>query len=80
MRKGKRLKSRRKLSGKGFINDFSDRLTANFQKEIRKSELWDKMVAEFGKKRAEEILRECKAELKPGMVGDGSGDRTNDIS
>ena len=49
MSKGKRLKGKRRRSGKGFIAEFSDRLTANFQKEIRNSELWDQMVAEFGK-------------------------------
>ena len=80
MSKGKRLKGKRKQSGKGFIGEFSDLLTANFQREIRNSELWDQMVAEFGKKRAEEILRECKAELKPGGATDETGDRTKDIS
>jgi len=80
MGKAKRLKRKRKRSGKGFVAEFSDRLTANFQKEIRESELWDQMVAEFGEKRTEELLRECKAEVKAGLAGDGSGDRTKDIS
>jgi hypothetical protein len=80
MGKGKRLKPRVKRSGKGFVGEFSDRLTSNFQKEIRNSELWDQMVAEFGEKRAEELLRECQAEIKPGFAGDGSRDRTKDIS
>jgi len=79
MGKGKRLKAKRKRSGKGFICDFSDLLTEKFQKEIRNSELWDQMVAEFGDKRAEELLRECKGELAPAMVGDESRDRTKDI-
>ena len=80
MGKGKRLKSRRKEKKKGFLNEFSDSLTENFQKELRNSELWDEMVAEFGEKRAEEMLRECKAEMKPGLVPDESRDRTEDIS
>jgi uncharacterized protein YaaW (UPF0174 family) len=80
MSKGKRLKGKRKRSGKGFIAEFSDRLTANFQKEIRNSELWDQMVEEFGQKRAKEILRECKAEVKPGVPPDETRDRTEDIS
>ena len=80
MGKGKRLKSKRKRSGKDFIFEFSDRLTSNFQKEIRNSEMWDQMVAEFGEKRAEELLLECKAEMKPGLAGDGSRDHTEDIS
>jgi len=77
--KGKRLKAKR-VSGEGFLEDISDRLTRNFQQELRKSELWDQMVAEFGEKRAEEMLKECKAEMKSGLGEDGSGDRTKDIS
>lgn len=80
MGKGKRLKSRRKQREKGFLKEFSYSLTENFQKEIRKAELWDQMVAEFGEKRAEEILRECKAEVRPGIAPDESRDRTEDIS
>ena len=80
MGKGKRLKSRDKQKKKGFLTSFSDNLTANFQRELRDSELWDQMVEEFGEKRAEEILRECKAEIKPGGSPDESGDRTKDFS
>ena len=69
-----------KESGRSFVSDFSKRLTEDFQKEIRNSELWDQMVAEFGEKRAEEILRECKAEIKPGMAPDESGHRPEDLS
>jgi hypothetical protein len=80
MGKGKRLRNKRKRLGSGFVEEISDRLTENFQRELRNSELWDEMVAEFGEKRAEELLRECKAELKPGLGLDGSRDRTKDIS
>ena len=82
MVKGKRLRRKRKReqSGKGISSDFSRRLTDNFQKELRGSELWDQMVEEFGEKRAEEILRECKAEIKPSGLQDESGNRTKDIS
>ena len=80
MGKGKRLKHHQRRLGGGFFKEFSDRLTANFQRELRNSELWDHMVAEFGQNRAEEILRECKAEVKPGPVPDETGDRTKDIS
>jgi uncharacterized protein YaaW (UPF0174 family) len=79
MGKGKRHKNRRKKK-KDFLKEFSDRLTANFQRELRNSEIWDQMVAEFGEKRAEEILRECKAEMKPGLFPHESRDRTEDIS
>jgi len=79
MSKGKRLKSKRKQLGRGFLSEISDRLTKNFQRELRNSELWDEMVAEFGEKRAEELLRECKAEVRPGLPPYEGGDRTKDI-
>ena len=66
MGKGKRLKNRRKSAKTPTSREFADRLTQNFQKEIRNSELWQQMVEQFGEKRAEEILRECKAEVKSG--------------
>ena len=47
------------------ISSFSDKLTENFQKEIRNSEIWPQMVAEYGEERAEEILKDCNADLKP---------------
>lgn len=80
MGKGNRLKDKRRRLGSGFCEDISDQLTVNFQMELRNSDLWDEMVAEFGEKRAEELLKECKAEVKPGLSFDGSGDRTEDIS
>ena len=82
MGKSKRLKikRKRKQSERGILTDFSQRLTENFQKELRGSELWDQIVAEFGEKRAEEILRECKAEVKPGPLTDESGHRPEDLS
>ena len=82
MGKAKRLKGKRKRkqSGKGILSDFYQLLTENFQREIKESELWDQMVKEFGEERAEEILRECKAEIKPGMAPDESGNRPEDLS
>ena len=82
MGKAKRLKGKRKRkqSGKGILSDFSQLLTENFQSELRESELWDQMVKEFGEKRAEEILRECKAEIKPGMTPDESRHRSEYLS
>jgi hypothetical protein len=83
MGKAKRLRGERKRArqqlGAGFLVELSARLTENFQREVRHSELWDQMVAEFGEARAEEILRECKAEVRPG-VPDGSGHRPTDLS
>jgi uncharacterized protein YaaW (UPF0174 family) len=80
MGKGKRVKRQKKGLKQGFLKEFSERFTANFQRELRNSEIWDEMVAEFGEKRAKEILKDCKAEVKPGVAPDGSGDRTEDIS
>jgi tRNA(His) 5'-end guanylyltransferase len=78
MGKGKRLKGKIKSFGKGCLKEFSNRFTENFQQEIRNAELWDQMVEKFGQKRAEEILRECKAEVKHGPLSDETGDRTKD--
>jgi len=82
MGKGKRLKDRRKqqINGSGICEKLADQITLNFQQELRNTAIWDEMVAEFGEKRAEELLKECKAEVKPGLAFDGSGDRTEDIS
>lgn len=41
-------------------------MTKNFQKELRNSEIWDQMVAEFGEEKAEQLLKGIKAEVKPG--------------
>ena len=67
MGKGKRLRLRKKSEKKDFPKAFSEKLTENFQKELRNSEIWDQMVAEFGEEKAKQILRECKAEVKPGF-------------
>jgi len=66
MGKAARLKRLRRQPGRGFAAALSDRMTKNFQKEIRNSEIWAQMVAEFGEEKAEEILKGCKAEIKPG--------------
>jgi uncharacterized protein YaaW (UPF0174 family) len=66
MGKGKRLKQKRKTAKNLTSQAFADRLTQNYQKEIRNSELWEQMVEQFGEERAKEILKECKAEAKPG--------------
>jgi hypothetical protein len=64
--KGKRLKHLRREHKIGPEEFISERMTINFQKELRNSELWDQMAAEFGEKKAEQLLKECKAEVKPG--------------
>jgi hypothetical protein len=78
--KSKRLKGKRKRVGAGVCAELSARLTASFQRELRQSELWDQMVAEFGEQRAEEILRECTAEVQAGFTTHEPGDRPTDLS
>jgi hypothetical protein len=76
--KGKRLKAR-KAKDQGSINDINKQLADNFRKEIRKSEMWDQMVAEFGEERAEELLNDIKADIKAGPLPDECGDSSEDI-
>ena len=64
--KGARLKRLRSTKDKDMGNRFAGLMTKNFQKELRNSKVWDQMVEEFGEERAEEILKECKAEVKRG--------------
>lgn len=63
MGKSKRLRAKR--TGAGFYAQAQEVLTRNFQKEIRNSPIWAEMVAEFGEKQAEELLQQCKGELRP---------------
>jgi len=39
-------------------------MTQLYQEQIRNSPLWDEMVREFGPEKAEELLREFRAELR----------------
>jgi len=41
-----------------------EQMTQDYQKRIRNSPMWDEWVKQFGKKKAEEMLKECVA--KPG--------------
>lgn len=41
-----------------------EEMTRTYREKIRNSPLWKLMVKEYGKKKAEEILLECK--VKPG--------------
>ncbi len=40
-----------------------EQMTKDYQEKIRQSPMWDKMVKEYGHKKAEELLKQCKAEL-----------------
>ena len=79
MGKGKRNKAKHSKEDTGFRSHVSEVLTRNFQKEIRNSKLWPKIVAEFGEEEAERILLDCKGELRPKGSNDESGDRSTDL-
>lgn len=81
MGKGKRVKTKRRGKGTGadFLSHAQEVLTRNFQKEIRNSAIWPQMVAEFGEAKAEELLKQCKGELRPGVMPDASGHGAEDI-
>jgi len=82
MGNSKRIKAKQRGAGKqsDFLAHAQDVLTRNFQKEIRNSELWPQMVAEFGEAKAEELLKQCKGELQPeGVRPDEAWDRPTDI-
>jgi hypothetical protein len=44
--------------------EFNRLLTANFQKNIHNSPLWNQMVAKFGKDEAGRLLKQFKAETR----------------
>ncbi len=66
MGKSARLKRLRRRQAPGLEKSFSELMTKNFQKELRNSEIWDQMVDQFGEEEAEKMLKNCKAEVKPG--------------
>ena len=70
MGKGKRLRANRTGKQTGFLAHAQEVLTRNFQKEIRNSAIWPQMVAQFGEAKAEELLKQCKGELRPGLPPD----------
>jgi hypothetical protein len=38
-------------------------MTKQYQENIKKSPMWDEMIRQFGKKKAEELLLQCRANL-----------------
>ena len=38
-------------------------LSRNFQEQLRRSPLWNKLIQQYGEERAEQILRQCRAQL-----------------
>lgn len=45
---------------------FAELMTKNFQEELRDSVIWEQMVAEFGQEKAEQYLKEIKAQVSEG--------------
>lgn len=41
-----------------------ERLTDLWREKLRNSPVWDQVVEQFGPEKAEEILRNCRAELR----------------
>ena len=41
-----------------------EEMTKQYQENLRNSPLWGMMVKQFGKEKAEELLNECRAELR----------------
>jgi hypothetical protein len=41
-----------------------EEMTKQYQENIRNSPLWGMMVKQFGREKAEELLKECRAELR----------------
>lgn len=78
MGKGKRLKAMKKEKS-AFLVHAQDVLTRKFQEQIRQSEMWPQMVAEFGEQKAAELLAQCKGELRPGLACDEVRDYPEDL-
>lgn len=52
------------LPGEKPSEEMVKQITKNYQREIRKSPLFKEWVAQYGKKRAIEMLRECRFEVR----------------
>lgn len=48
------------LPGTRPTDELLKQMTTNFQKEIRNSPIWDQMVSQFGREKAEELHKEIK--------------------
>lgn len=75
MGKGKRNKAKHRSELQAFL---SESLTRHMREELRNSEFWPKMVAEFGEEEAERLLNECKGQWRL-PSDDESGDRPADL-
>lgn len=46
-----------------------EEITRDYQQRLRNSPLWPEMVKKYGKEQAEELLKECRVELRPTHQG-----------
>jgi hypothetical protein len=46
-----------------------EEMTKQYQENLRNSPLWGEMVRKFGRAKAEEVLKECRVELRPTKTG-----------
>ena len=46
------------------IPGFAEEATVLFQKNLRNSPMWKLMVDKYGEQKAEELLKQCKAEIR----------------
>ncbi len=51
------------IPGETPSEELLDEMTEKYQKQIRNSPMWEEMVKEFGQKKAEELLKQCRAKL-----------------
>jgi len=42
-------------------------MTKEYQNQIRNSPLWNDMIKQFGREKAEELLKQCQVQIKPGI-------------
>lgn len=47
------------------VPEISQKMTENFQNELRKSPFFEKMIEQFGHEEAEKLLKECRTDLRP---------------
>ena len=40
-----------------------EKLSQNFQEQLRRSPLWNELIKQYGQERAEQILQQCRAQL-----------------
>jgi len=50
--------------GRRLSQEEQERMTKEYQRRIRKSPLWDRMVKEYGKEQAEEMLNDFQVKIR----------------